>query len=180
MNGKRYRHAAPRSLPYLPGLPLRFHLQDVARVAQALDLQPIAAAVLAEIHSIVRRGDEGSKASQQHMRMDERMRLHRLLVQRLAARSPPQAIPLGAQARPSARARGAPQVQRCPVNYELIGMTQDEYCKVFREEVQRSGMQAWWAPREALVDDCRALNIAFAKRRPKGSKDRSPRRRAAR
>jgi hypothetical protein len=162
---------------YVEGLPRRFHLQDITRVAQAVDVQPIAAAMLAEIHSKVGRGDEGSKASLQRLRMDERMHMHRLLVQQLASRSPPQAIPLREQARPSARTRARRKYSGAPVNYQIIGMTQDEYCKVFRQEMQRSGVQAWWAAREALVDDCRALNITFAKHRPKGSKDRRPRRR---
>jgi len=163
--------------PYLPGLPLRFQLQNITRVAQALELQPIAAAVLAEIHSKVGRGNEGSKASLQRLRMDERMHLHRLLVQQLASRSPPQAIPLREQARPSARTRARRKYSGAPVSYQIIGMTQDEYCEVFHQEMQRTGVQAWWAAREALVDDCRALNITFARHRPKGSRDKTPRRR---
>ena len=164
--------------PYVEGLPRRFQLQDITRVAQAVDLQPTAAAVLAEIHSRLRPDEGGSKASVQRRRMDERMHMHRLLVQQLASRSPPQAIPLGEQAVPSARARARRKYSGAPVNYRIIGLTQDEYCEVFSEEMRRRGARALWAPRAALVDDCRALNITFAKRRPKGSKDKSRRRRA--
>jgi len=163
--------------PYVEGLPRRFRLQDITRVAQAADVQPMAAAVLAEIHFKLRPRDAGSNIDLQRGRMDERMHMHRLLVQRLASRSLPQAIPLGEQAGSSNRARARRKYTGAAVNYQIIGMTQDEYCEIFREEMQRSGVQGWWAAREALVDDCRALNSAFAKHRPKGSKDRNRRRR---
>ena len=164
--------------PYVEGLPRRFRLQDVTRVAQAVEVRPIAAAVLAEIQSGVGPGNEDSKASLQRRQMDERMHLHRVFVQQLASRSPPQAIHLGEQSGPSARARARRKYSGAAVNCQITGMTQDEYCETFRQEMERSGARTLWAPRAALIDDCRALNIRFAKRRPKGSKDKSRRRRA--
>ncbi len=119
--------------PYRSGLPLRFHLQDITRVAHAVELQSIVAAALAEIHSGVGRGDEGSRASLQRLRVDERLRMHRLLVQKHATRLPPQAMPLGQNFGPSARVRGAPQVQRRggqPSNYWHDA---GSYWEVFRQ-----------------------------------------------
>ena len=159
--------------PYISGIPRRFYLSDISRVAQAINIEVTTASVISEIAS---EGGEPVKSTvtAQRRRVDERMSFHRVIVDHLLKLSPPSAYSIPPKARHSARRKYTGQ----PINVEITGLHQGEYCALYRELfAKHKSRPGYNEPDNSLIDDCRALNVAFATGRPKGMKDKKKRRR---
>lgn len=162
----------PALRPHLPSIAPRFLLGDVTRVAHAVGVHPVAAEVLAEFIEASGRANE-SKASLQRQRVQQRLQFHAIIVAALIAEKRAHTI------NPKPKARNTRRRYAGAAHNVEVDMTTHEYCKRYREAFLQAFKRPVPGSNSALVDDCRALNIAFPAHRPKDSKDRVPRRRSS-